>query len=70
MRLAFLRMTPRNSQRGFRAGIGIFDQRFDVALDGGERRAQLVADVGDELAAGFLRGLDAGDVVEHDERAA
>ena len=28
-----------------------------------------MADVGDELAAGFLRGLDAGDVVKHDQRA-
>jgi hypothetical protein len=54
---------------GFRAGIGILDERLDVALDGSERRAQLVTDVGDEFAAGFLRGLDAGDVVEHDERA-
>ena len=57
-------------ERCFRAGIGILDQCFDVALNGSERRAQLVADVGDELAAGFLRGLDAGDVVEHDQRAA
>ncbi len=63
-------MTPRNSQRGLRAGVGIFDERFHVALDGSERRAQFVADVGDEFAAGFLRGLDAGDVVEHDQRAA
>ena len=29
-----------------------------------------MADVGDELAAGFLRGLNAGDVVKNDERAA
>ena len=55
---------------GFGAGMRIFDQRFDVALDGSERSAQLVADVGDEFAAGFLRGLDAGDVVQHDQRAA
>ncbi len=57
-------------ERGFRAGVGIFDEGFNVALNGSERRAQLVADVGDELAAGFLRGLNAGDVVEHDQRAA
>ena len=29
-----------------------------------------MADVGDELAAGFLRGFNAGDVVKHDQRAA
>ena len=28
-----------------------------------------MADVGDELTAGFLRGLNAGDVVENDKRA-
>src|ERR1039458_259308 len=55
---------------GFGAGIRVLDQRLDVALDGGERGAQLVADVGDKVAAGFFSGLDAGDVVEHDQRAA
>ena len=28
-----------------------------------------MADIGDELSAGCLRGLDAGDVVENDQRA-
>ena len=51
-------------------GIGVLEQRFDVALDGSERRAQLVAHVGDEVAARFFSGLDAGDVVQHGQRAA
>ena len=55
---------------GFRVGMGLLDEGFNVALDGGERSAEFVADVGDEVAAGFLGGFDAGDVVEDDERAA
>ena len=70
MRVAFLRMMPRNSRVVSGLRVRVLDQRLHVALDGGERGAQFVADVGDKLAAGFLRGLDAGDVVQHDERAA
>ena len=38
---------------GFSVGRRLLDQRLDVALDGGERSAQFMADVGDELAAEF-----------------
>ena len=55
---------------GFGAWVRIFDQRFDVALDGRERSAQLVTDVGDEFAARFLSGFNAGDVMQHDQRTA
>ncbi len=57
-------------ERDFRTGIGILDQRLHVALNGSERGAQLVADVGDKFAARFLRGLNAGDVMQNDKRAA
>ena len=50
-------------------GLRVFNQCLDVSLDRGERRAQFVADVGDEFAAGFLCSLNAGDVVKNDERA-
>ena len=50
--------------------MGVLDQGLDVTLNGGERGAQFVADVGDKLAAGFFRGIDAGDVVKHGQRSA
>ncbi len=70
MRLAFLRMIPRNSRVVSGFGFGVFDQRLHVALDRGQRRAQFMAHVGDEVAAGFFRGLDARHVVQHGQRAA
>ncbi len=48
----------------------VFEERFDVAGDGSERRAQLMGDVGDEVAAGFLGALDFGDVVEDGDGSA
>ena len=36
------------------------DQRLDVALDHGQRRAQLMADVGQQRAALLLVGLESG----------
>ena len=50
--------------------FGIVQQRFGVALDGGERRAQLVRDVGHEVAANLVGALEVGDVVHHEHRAA
>ncbi len=45
------------------------EQRLDVAAHGGERRAQLVRDVGDEVAADAIGAAQVGDVV-HDEHGA
>ena len=42
----------------------VFEEGFDVSGDGCERGAKLMGDVGDEVAAGFLRALDLGDIVE------
>ena len=42
---------------GFGAWIGVLDQRLNVPLNGSERGAQLMAHVGDELAAGFFAQL-------------
>jgi hypothetical protein len=36
-------------------------EQFEVTLDGGERRAQLVRGVGDEALLGLIGGLDAGE---------
>ncbi len=49
---------------------GVLEEGFDVAGDGGERGAQLVGDVGDEVAAGLLGALDLGDVVEDGDGSA
>ena len=45
-------------------------ERFDVAANRGERRAQLVRDVGDEVAADLIGAPQVGDVVQHEHRAA
>ena len=50
--------------------VGLVEQGLGVALDGGERRAQLVRDVGDEVAADLIGALEVGDVVQHEDRAA
>ena len=42
------------------------EQRLDVAAHGGQRRAQLVRDVGDEVAADPIGAPQLGDVVQHD----
>ena len=55
---------------GFLARLKFLDQRFDISLNGSKRSAQLMADVGDELPACILRGLDASNVVQNSQRAA
>ena len=70
MRVAFFRMTPRNSRVVSGLGLRVFDQRLHVALNGSERRAQFVAHIGDKFAPRFLCGLNAGHVVQNGERAA
>ena len=49
--------------------VASIEQRFDVAAHGRERRAQLVRDVGDEVAADAIGAAQVGDVV-HDEHGA
>ena len=43
---------------------GSGEQRFEIPLDGRQRRAQLVGDVGDELRAHLLEPPQLGDVVQ------
>src|SRR5208282_3158849 len=57
-------------KRSFGTGAWILYEGFHVTLDGSKRRAQLVAHVGDEFAAGFLRSLNARNIVQDGERAA
>ena len=45
------------------------EQRFDVALDERERRAQFVADVGDEFLARAFELLEPRQIVEDQDRA-
>ena len=49
---------------------GMVDQRLEIAAEDGQRRAELVGDVGHELAADHLEMLDARDVVEDEHGAA
>ena len=62
-------MTSRNSRERRRVGRRV-EQRFDVAANRRERRAQLVRDVGDEVAAHLVGVPQVGDVVQHENRAA
>ena len=55
---------------GFLGGeILRFHEGLEIAVKDGERGAQLVGDVGDELAADLLELFDAGDIVEHGDNA-
>ena len=46
------------------------EQSFGVALDGSQRSAQFVRDVGDEVAAGLFHALGFGEVAQHSHGAA
>ncbi len=46
------------------------EQRFDVAPHGGERRPELVRDVGDEVAADLVGAPQVRDVVQHQDGTA
>ena len=69
MRAAWRWMMSRNRSR-VSSSSGVVDQRFGVALDRRQRRAQLVRDVGDEVAADLIGAAQIGDVVQHEHRAA
>ena len=62
-------MTSRNF---FRCGdsIGLLHERFDVAAHGGERSAQLVRHIRDEIAAHAIDAAQIADIVKHEHRAA
>ena len=49
---------------------GPVQQRLRISLNGGERRAQFVRDVGDEILADALQPLQVADVVQDGEAAA
>ncbi len=55
---------------GFLRVRRVVEQRFDVPAHGGERRAQLVGDVGDEVAPDLIGSVQVGDVVQHQDGAA
>ena len=61
-------MISRNlrARRPFGAAV---EQRLDVAAHRGQRRAQFVRDVGDEVAPHPIGAAQIGDVVQHDHRA-
>ena len=46
------------------------EQRLDVAADRGQRRAQLVRDVGDEVAPDLIGAPQIGDVVQDEHGTA
>jgi hypothetical protein len=54
-------------------GGGVFDgameEGFGVALDHGERGAEFMADIGDELASGVLKLAEAGEVMADEDDA-
>src|SRR6266568_5567479 len=54
----------------FRIVFGPFEQGLDEPLDERERRAQFMADVGDEFLAGLLQLLEAGQFLEDQDRSA
>ena len=62
-------MISRN-RAGSLGSAGRVEQRFDVAADRGQRRPQLVRDVGDEIAADLIGAPQVGDVVQHEHGAA
>ena len=62
-------MMARNRRAVSRSSPAGAEQRLGVALDGRERRAQLVRDVGDEVAPDHLQPTQLGDVVQHEHEA-
>ena len=62
-------MISRNRARRSRRPV-LVEQRLDVAADRRQRRAQLVRDVGDEVAPDLIGAPQIGDVVQHQHRAA
>ena len=67
MRVAFLRMISTNS-RDFPEAATV-EQGLGVALNGGQRRAQLMGDIGDEIAPRLFHPLDVGLIVQYGDRA-
>ena len=61
-------MISRNRRSLLGAGV-VLGQRFDVAADGRQRRAQLVRHVRDEVAADLIGAPQVGDVVQHEDHA-
>ena len=68
MRSVCRMMMARNRWRSSASDVAL-RQRLDVAADRGQRRAQLVRDVGDEVAADLIGAPQVGDVVQHEHGA-
>ena len=49
--------------------VGVVRQGIGVAADGGERRAQFVRDIGDEITPDLVGASEVGDVVQHHDHA-
>ena len=62
-------MTSRNFRR-CSGSIGLFHQGFDVAADGCQRGAQLMRDIGHEIASHPIDPAQVADVVQHEHRPA
>jgi hypothetical protein len=60
-------MMSRNLPAGSLVGR-VVHQRFGVALDGGERRPQLVRHIRDEVAPDLIGAAQVRDVVQHEHR--
>ena len=70
MRVAFLRIVVRNSRALTGISSVVFKQCFNVAGNGGQRRAQFMGDVSDEIAPRLFGPLDLGHVMQDGDRAA
>ena len=68
-RSACLAMIRRNRSASTGSLHGAVEQGFDEALDRGDRRLELVRDVGHEVAADVFQAAKVGHVVEHDHGA-
>src|SRR5271166_2885293 len=68
MRVAFLRMISMNSRTC--SGTLLWSRRVSITLNRGQRCAQLVRNIGDEIAPRLLHTLDLGLIVQHRNRAA
>ena len=70
MRAAFLRMISRNSRLWSGIVGAEVEESFGVSLNRGQRGAELVGDVGNEIAAGFFDALGLGQIAQHSDGAA
>ncbi len=71
-RVEAVHLAEHDAQKALRAGLvreAVFQQRLDETLDRGDRRPQLVGDVGHEVAADVLQVPQPRHVVHYDQHA-